>query len=50
MKGHHGNAGLKGGLVDESMEAYILPLQTINRLSIHYRAERNLSSILRQPR
>lgn len=39
MKGHRGNPGLKGRLVDKSMEAYILALETINRLSIRYRLE-----------
>jgi hypothetical protein len=37
MKGHRGNPGLKGCLVDKSVEAYILALKTINRLSVHYR-------------
>lgn len=39
MKGHRGNPGLKGRLVDKSVEAYILALETINRLSIQYRVE-----------
>lgn len=39
MKGHPGNPGLKGRLVDKSVEAYVLALETINRLSIHYRVE-----------
>ena len=39
MKGHRGNPGLKGGLVNKSIEGYILALETINRLSIHYRVE-----------
>jgi hypothetical protein len=39
MKGQRGNPGLKGRLVDKSVEAYILALETINRLSIQYRVE-----------
>jgi len=39
MKGHRGNPGLKGRLVDKSIEGYILALETINRLSIQYRVE-----------
>ena len=39
MKGQPGNPGLKGRLVDKSVEAYILSLETINRLSIQYRIE-----------
>ena len=39
MKGHIGNPGLKGKLVDKSIEAYILALETINRLSVKYRIE-----------
>lgn len=39
MKGQRGNPGLKGRLVDKSIEAYILALETINRLSIKYRLE-----------
>ena len=39
MKGHPGNPGLKGHLVENSIEAYILALETINRLSIKYRVE-----------
>ncbi|MDT3778288.1 DUF3644 domain-containing protein [Nitrospira sp. MA-1] len=39
MKGHRGNPGLKGRLVDKSVEAYIHALETINRLSIKYRLE-----------
>lgn len=39
MKGHRGNPGLKGHLVENSIEAYILALETINRLSIKYRVE-----------
>lgn len=34
-----GNPGLKGQLIDKSIEAYILALETINRLSIKYRVE-----------
>lgn len=39
MKGQRGNPGLKGRLVDKSVEAYILALETINRLSVQYRVE-----------
>ncbi|MDD2716299.1 MAG: DUF3644 domain-containing protein [Candidatus Wallbacteria bacterium] len=39
MKGHRGNPGLKGRLLDKSIDAYILSLETINRLSIRYRIE-----------
>ena len=39
MKGQRGNPGLKGRLVDKSVEGYILSLETINRLSIQYRVE-----------
>lgn len=39
MKGRRGNPGLKGHLVEKSVEGYILALETINRLSIKYRVE-----------
>ena len=39
MKGMRGNPGLKGRLLDKSIEAYILSLETINRLSVKYRVE-----------
>ncbi len=39
MKGRRGNPGLKGRLVDKSVDAYILALETINRVSIQYRVE-----------
>ena len=39
MKVQRGNPGLKGRLVNKSVEAYILALETINRLSIQYRVE-----------
>lgn len=39
MKGRRGNPGLKGRLLDKSVEAYILSLETINRLSVKYRVE-----------
>ena len=39
MNGKCGNPGLKGKLIDKSVEAYILALETINRLSIKYRLE-----------
>lgn len=34
-----GNPGLQGRLLDKSIEAYVLALETINRLSIKYRVE-----------
>jgi hypothetical protein len=34
-----GNPGLKGKLVDKSVESYVMALETINRLSIAYRVE-----------
>jgi hypothetical protein len=39
MNGKRGNPGLKGKLLDKSTEAYILSLETINRLSVKYRIE-----------
>ena len=39
MKGRKGRGGLKGQLVDKSVDAYVLALETINRLSIKYRIE-----------
>jgi hypothetical protein len=39
MKGHRGNPGLRGHLVEKSIEGYIFALETINRLSIKYRVE-----------
>lgn len=39
MKGTRGNPGLKGQLLDSSIDAYVLALETINRLSIKYRVE-----------
>lgn len=39
MNGKVGNPGLKGRLLENSIEAYILALETINRLSIKYRVE-----------
>jgi hypothetical protein len=39
MKNRRGNPGLKGRLLDKSIEAYILSLETINRLSVKYRIE-----------
>lgn len=39
MKKKPGNPGLKGRLLEKSVEAYILSLETINRLSIKYRVE-----------
>ena len=37
MKGRKGRAGLKGQLIEKSVDAYVLALETINRLSIKYR-------------
>ncbi len=39
MKGMRGNPGLKGRLLENSTDAYVLALETINRLSIKYRVE-----------
>jgi hypothetical protein len=39
MKRHRGNPGLRGRLLSKSMEAYVLALETINRLSVKYRIE-----------
>lgn len=39
MKGMRGNPGLKGRLLENSVDAYVLALETINRLSIKYRVE-----------
>ena len=39
MKGRRGNPGLKGRLVNKSIDAYVLALETINRVSIQYRIE-----------
>lgn len=39
MRGKRGNPGLKGKLLDKSIEAYVLALETVNRLSIQYRIE-----------
>ncbi len=39
MKGRRGNLGLKGCLLENSADAYVMALETINRLSIKYRVE-----------
>ena len=39
MKGRKGRSGLKGQMVEKSVDAYVLALETINRLSIKYRVE-----------
>jgi hypothetical protein len=39
LHGKRGNPGLKGRLLEKSIESYILSLETINRLSIKYRIE-----------
>ena len=39
MKGRKGRAGLKGQLVEKSVDAYVLALETMNRLSVKYRVE-----------
>jgi hypothetical protein len=39
MTGKRGNPGLKGKLLDKSIEAYILALEIINQLSVKYRVE-----------
>ena len=39
MAGRIGNPGLRGRLLNASIDAYILSLETINRLSVKYRIE-----------
>jgi len=39
MRRKRGNPGLKGKVLDKSVEAYILALEIINQLSIKYRIE-----------
>lgn len=39
MKARRGNPGLKGRLLDKSVDAYVLSLEMINRLSVQYRLE-----------
>jgi hypothetical protein len=39
MTGKGGNPGLKGKLIEKSIEAYILSLEIINKLSVKYRVE-----------
>ena len=39
MAKKRGNPGLSGHLLDKSVDAYVLALETINRLSIKYRVE-----------
>ncbi len=39
MKGRRGRSGIKGQLLDKSIDAYVLALETINRLSVTYRVE-----------
>ncbi len=39
MKDKRGNPGFKGRLLDKSIEAYVMSLETINRLSVKYRIE-----------
>src|ERR1700694_2681067 len=39
MQVKRGNPGLQGRLLEKSIEAFILSLETINRLSIKYRVE-----------
>lgn len=39
MAKHRGNPGLRGRLLGKSMEAYVLALETVNRLSVKYRIE-----------
>ena len=36
---HRGNPGVRGKLLKKSVEAYVLALETINRLTITYRVE-----------
>lgn len=39
MAGRPGNPGLRGRLLNASIDAYVLSLETINRLSVKYRVE-----------
>ena len=39
LTGRRGNPGTKGRLLGKSLEAYVLALETINRLTITYRTE-----------
>ena len=39
LVGHRGNPGTKGRLLAKSLEAYLLALETINRVTITYRIE-----------
>jgi len=39
MVGKRGNPGMKGRLLNSSIDAYVLSLETINRLSVKYRVE-----------
>jgi len=39
LVGHRGNPGTKGRLLGKSLEAYLLALETINRVTITYRIE-----------
>jgi hypothetical protein len=39
MTNKRGNPGLKGRLLEKSIDAYVLSLETINRLSVKYRIE-----------
>jgi hypothetical protein len=39
MRGKCGNPGLKGKILEKSIEAYILSLEIINQLSVKYRVE-----------
>lgn len=39
MGARRGNPGLRGRLLNSSIDAYILSLDTINRLSVRYRVE-----------
>ena len=39
IKGRRGNPGIRGRLLQKSVDAYVLSLETINRLSVQYRIE-----------
>ncbi len=39
MTGHRGNPGLRGRLLNKSVDAYVLAIETFNRLSAKYRVE-----------
>ena len=48
-EGSSGSFDLKARLLDKSLEAYVLALETINRLTIQYRLETFCLSVLPMP-